>query len=171
MGRSTRSLARGRMTARCVATHRNQMYRLYREEHLQLRSKLPKRRKMVVVRRQRVRPSASNDVWSLDFVSDQLANGARFRALTVVDIFSREALAIEVGQRLAANMWWRYSIDLPRSVKPLSICSSTMAANSRVGCWTCGRTIGRLESTSVGRVSRRTTATSKPSTVPYETSA
>jgi len=82
---------------------KNQMYRLYREEQLQLRSKLPKRRKMVVVRRQRVRPSASNDVWSLDFVSDQLANGARFRALTVVDIFSREALAIEVGQRLGGE--------------------------------------------------------------------
>ena len=49
----------------------------------------------------RIRPRASNDVWSLDFVSDQLANGTRFRALTVVDIFSREALAIEVGQRLA----------------------------------------------------------------------
>jgi len=82
---------------------RNQMYRLYREEQLQLRSKLPKRRKMVVVRQERIRPRASNDVWSMDFVSDQLADGTRFRALTVVDIFSREALAIEVGQRLGGE--------------------------------------------------------------------
>jgi putative transposase len=82
---------------------KNQMYRLYREEQLQLRSKLPKRRKMVVVRRERVRPRAPNEVWSLDFVSDQLANGTRFRALTVVDVFSREALAIEVGQRLGGE--------------------------------------------------------------------
>src|SRR6202171_5461378 len=44
---------------------KNQMYRLYREEQLQLRSKLPKRRKMVVVRQERIRPRASNDVWSL----------------------------------------------------------------------------------------------------------
>ena len=39
-------------------------------------------------------------VWSLDFVADQLADGRRFRALTVVDVFTRESLAIEVGQRL-----------------------------------------------------------------------
>ena len=82
---------------------KNQMYRLYREEQLQLRSKLPKRRKMVVVRRERIRPRAPNEVWSLDFVSDQLANGTRFRARTVVDVFSREALAIEVGQRLGGE--------------------------------------------------------------------
>ena len=82
---------------------KDQMYRLYREEQLQLRSKLPKRRKMVVMRRERIRPRAANEVWSLDFVSDQLANGTRFRALTVVDVFSREALAIEVGQRLGGE--------------------------------------------------------------------
>ena len=82
---------------------KNQMYRLYREEQLQLRSKLPKRRKMVVLRRERVRPRTVDEVWSLDFVSDQLANGTRFRALTVVDVFSREALAIEVGQRLGGE--------------------------------------------------------------------
>jgi putative transposase len=79
---------------------KNQMYRLYREEQLQLRSKLPKRRKMVVTRRERIRPRAVNEIWSLDFVADQLVDGTRFRALTVVDVFSREALAIEVGQRL-----------------------------------------------------------------------
>ena len=79
---------------------KNQMYRLYREEQLQLRSKLPKRRKMVVARRERIQPRAANEIWSLDFVADQLADGTRFRALTVVDVFSREALAIEVGQRL-----------------------------------------------------------------------
>ena len=38
--------------------------------------------------------------WSLDFVADQLADGRRFRALTVLDVFTRESLAIEVGQRL-----------------------------------------------------------------------
>ena len=58
---------------------------------------------MVVLRRERVRPRTADEVWSLDFVSDQLANGTRFRALTVVDVFSREALAIEVGQRLGGE--------------------------------------------------------------------
>lgn len=82
---------------------RNRVYRLYAEEQLQLRSKLPKRRKMVVSRRQRCAPTRPNEVWSLDFVADQLADGTRLRALTVVDVFSREALAIEVGQRLRAK--------------------------------------------------------------------
>ena len=82
---------------------KDQMYRLYREEQLQLRSKLPKRRKMVVSRRERVHPHAANEVWSLDFVADQLADGTRFRALTVIDVFSREALAIDVGQRLGGE--------------------------------------------------------------------
>jgi putative transposase len=82
---------------------KNQMYRLYSDEQLQLRSKLPKRRKMVVARRERPKARAANEVWSLDFVADQLANGTRFRALTVVDVFTREALAIEVGQRLAGE--------------------------------------------------------------------
>lgn len=36
----------------------------------------------------------------MDFVADQLTNGAKFRTLTVVDVFTKEALAIEVGQRL-----------------------------------------------------------------------
>lgn len=43
---------------------------------------------------------AANQVWSLDFVADQLTDGRRFRALTIVDVFTRESLAIEVGQAL-----------------------------------------------------------------------
>ncbi|MGA2108376.1 MAG: DDE-type integrase/transposase/recombinase [Syntrophorhabdales bacterium] len=43
------------------------------------------------------RPLATrlNESWSMDFVSDDLFNGRRFRALTIVDNFSRECLAIE----------------------------------------------------------------------------
>ena len=36
----------------------------------------------------------------LDFVADQLSDGKRFRALTVVEVFTRESLAIEVGQAM-----------------------------------------------------------------------
>ena len=50
--------------------------------------------------RERAKPSAPNQAWSLDFVADQLADGRRFRALTIVDVFTRESLAIEVGQSL-----------------------------------------------------------------------
>ena len=82
---------------------RNLAYRLYCEESLQLRSKLPRRRKTVVTRRERYIPCRVNQAWSMDFVSDQLVDGRRIRALTIVDVFSREALAIEVGQRMRAE--------------------------------------------------------------------
>ena len=79
---------------------RNLVYRLYREEGLVLRTKRPRRRKMVVHREARIQPKRPNEAWSLDFIHDELSNGQKFRALTVVDIFTREGLAIEVGRRL-----------------------------------------------------------------------
>ena len=48
---------------------------------------------MAVSRQQRFTPNAANQAWSLDFVSDQLATGMRFRALTVVDIFTRRIIS------------------------------------------------------------------------------
>ena len=41
-----------------------------------------------------------NEIWSMDFVADALFDGRRLRALTVVDNYTRECLAIEVGQSL-----------------------------------------------------------------------
>jgi putative transposase len=41
-----------------------------------------------------------NESWSMDFVTDSLFNGHRFRALTLVDNFSRECLAIVVNRRI-----------------------------------------------------------------------
>jgi putative transposase len=82
---------------------KDQTYRLYTEESLQLRSKRPRRRKMVVARREKYVPKRPNQAWSMDFVADQLVDGTRFRALTIVDVFTREALDIAVGQRLRAE--------------------------------------------------------------------
>jgi putative transposase len=76
------------------------VYRLYQEEGLTLRHKPRRRRRASMHRRERFRPMAPNQVWSLDFVADQLADRRRFRALTIMDVFTRESLAIKVGQRL-----------------------------------------------------------------------
>ncbi len=73
-------------------------YRLYSEEQLQLRSKLPKRRKMVVARQAKIKPTRTNSAWSMDFVADQLADGRKLRTLTIVDVFTKKSLAIEVGR-------------------------------------------------------------------------
>jgi putative transposase len=67
---------------------KNLVYRLYREEGLVLRSKPPRRRKMAVHRQERFMPKQRNEVWSLDFVHDQLSNGEKFRTLTIVDVSS-----------------------------------------------------------------------------------
>lgn len=72
--------------------------RIYREEGLQVRRR--KRKRVAVPRRPIVAPQGPNDRWSMDFVSDALADGRRFRALTVVDDFTRECPVIEVGMSL-----------------------------------------------------------------------
>ena len=72
------------------------VYRVYREEGLQL----PKRRRKRLrsVRREPLQPAETlNARWSMDFMSDALADGRKFRVLNVLDNFSRECLAIEVN--------------------------------------------------------------------------
>jgi len=74
--------------------------RLYQEEGLVLKHR-PKRRRRAAERRpERMRTTEANQAWSLDFVADQLTDGRRFRALTILDVHTRESLAIEVGQAL-----------------------------------------------------------------------
>lgn len=78
----------------------NQTYRWYCLEQLQLRAWRKKRRKSAVTRQARMQPHQENDAWSMDFVADQLADGTKVRLLTIIDIFSRESLAIVAGHRL-----------------------------------------------------------------------
>ena len=79
------------------------IYRLYVEEGLCIRRRSPRRRKSVQVRPQRPVAERANESWSMDFMSDRLFSGARIRLLTLVDNFTRESLAIEVGQRLTGD--------------------------------------------------------------------
>ncbi len=71
------------------------VYRIYKELGLQLRNKSPKRRVKAKLREDRVDAVHTNDVWSMDFVHDQLATGRKLRILTVVDTFSRFSPAID----------------------------------------------------------------------------
>jgi putative transposase len=82
------------------AVGKSRASRLYREEGLTLRRTVPRKRLVAMERRERIKPAGPNQVWSLDFVADQLADGRRFRSLTVVDVYTRESLAIEPGQSL-----------------------------------------------------------------------
>ena len=76
------------------------VHRIYCEEGLNLRSKRPRRRVAAAHRLERPDITESDQVWSMDFVADSLFNCRRISALTIVDNFSRECLAITVGPRL-----------------------------------------------------------------------
>ena len=88
--------------------NRKLTYRLYREAGLAVRRR--KRKRIGLVERKPLpKPVAANLSWSMDFVSDGLADGRRLRCLTIVDDCTRECLAIEVdtsitGTRVKAVM-------------------------------------------------------------------
>jgi putative transposase len=76
--------------------------RLYREEGLGIRVK--RRKKLASASRALPSPAMRPlERWSLDFVSDSLADGRRFRVLTIVDNVSRVSPAIEVGISLTGE--------------------------------------------------------------------
>jgi putative transposase len=82
-----------------VIVNHKRVERLYREEGLAVRRRTRKR----VARDGRGRaalPERPNQQWGIDFVSDALAWGRRIRLFTVVDVFTREVLAIEVDTSL-----------------------------------------------------------------------
>ena len=76
------------------------VYRLYREEGLSLRLKRPRRNKAAKLRQPKQLVWAINGIWSMDFVADALFDGRKLRMLRVVDCYTRECLAIDVGQSL-----------------------------------------------------------------------
>jgi len=67
--------------------------RLYREERLQVRRR-GGRKRALGTRAPMAVPQGPNQRWSMDFVSDQLSDGRRFRIMTLVDDFTRECLAL-----------------------------------------------------------------------------
>jgi len=81
------------------AMNHKRLYRLYREERLMVRRR-GRRKRALGTRAPMLLPHAINQRWSLDFVSDTLSDGRRFRILCVVDDFSRECLATVVDTSL-----------------------------------------------------------------------
>jgi putative transposase len=79
------------------------VHRIYKEEGLSLRSKRPKLNRSAQHRLERPVIGGVNQVWSMDFVADQLFDGRKIRALTLVDNYSRECLAIHVGSSLRSQ--------------------------------------------------------------------
>ena len=77
------------------------VYRIYRALELKLRIR-PKKRMVREKPEALAVPRALNEVWSMDFMADQLSDGRSVRVFNVIDDFNREALAIDVDFSLPA---------------------------------------------------------------------
>lgn len=94
------------------ANHKK-VFRIYTEEGLSVKRRRGRKR-AVGTRAPMLVPTDPNQRWSLDFVSDALSDGRRFRALNVVDDFAREALTILVDTSISGT---RVARELSRLIE------------------------------------------------------
>jgi putative transposase len=85
-----------------ITVNHKRVARLYREEGLTVRRR--RRKPLTPIRRGRpAPPQRANEQWALDFLQDALASGRKLRVLSVIDVFTREALALEVDTSLPGS--------------------------------------------------------------------
>jgi putative transposase len=123
------------------AMNHKKLYRIYHQEKLMVRRR-GHRKRAVGTRAPISLPEMINQRWSLDFVSDALRDGRRFRILCVVDDFSRECLTCLVdtsisGVRVVRELQ-RLVIErgVPRTIVSDNGCELTSTAVLR---WSLGR--------------------------------
>jgi putative transposase len=127
-----------------IELNHKKLFRLYREERLTVRRR-GGRKRALGTRAPMTLPQGPNQRWSLDFVSDVLADGRRFRVLVVVDDFTRECLALVVdtsisGRRVAREL----DAIIAKRKKPLMIVSdngSELTSHAML-CWQEDRRVG-----------------------------
>jgi putative transposase len=107
------------------AMNSKKLYRLYHEEKLMVRRR-GGRKRALGTRAPMVLPHAINQRWSLDFVSDTLGDGRRFRILAIVDDFSRECLTLVVDTSLGGMRVVREleRLTLERGTPPVIVSDS-----------------------------------------------
>ena len=152
------------------AVNHKHVYRIYGEEGLRVQTKRSKKR--AAQRRLKPLPATGpGERWSIDFVSDQLADGRRFRVLTAIDQVSRECVCLETAQRLPADSVIQ-ALDRAMETygQPMIITSDngTEFTSNVFDQWP---TDVESNSTSLLQVGRWTTDSSRASTGSYETSA
>jgi putative transposase len=128
------------------------VYRLYDLEGLTVRTK-PRKKLASRARVPAVAPTRPNERWTMDFVSARTADGRWFRTLTIVDIYTREALALVVdrsltGVKVAAAL----SRILERRAKPsaISVDNGTEFVSKAMDAWAYGHNV-RLDFIRPGR--------------------
>jgi putative transposase len=92
-----------------VVNHKR-VERLWRQEGLKVPQKQPKRKRLWLNDGSciRLRPRYRHHVWSYDFMMDRTRDGRKLKLLTIIDEYSRECLAIDVGRKLTSeDVMWR----------------------------------------------------------------
>lgn len=84
------------------AWNHKRVYRIYKQMHLNLRSKR-KKRLPLRVKEPLVRPIHPNVTWSMDFMHDTLRCGKNVRSLNIIDDFNREALSLTIDTSLPSK--------------------------------------------------------------------
>jgi putative transposase len=97
--------AHGHLLAEGWSLNRKRVQRIWREEGLRVPAKARKRRRLgqSTVPADRLKAGYPNHVWALDYQHDATDDGRELKFLNVVDEFTREALAIEVGRSIDAE--------------------------------------------------------------------
>ncbi len=122
-----------------VANHKR-VHRLYTEEGLSIRTKLPWRKRAWRYRQGRPGAETANEVWSMDFMSDQLFDGRPIRILTVVDIHTRKGLSKAPRANFRTAQMVEILDQLVRACgKPKSLKVNT-GRSSQAACSTTGLT-------------------------------
>jgi len=84
------------------------VYRLYQQQGLSLRHKRPRRNKAAQLRQPHMQAQRIIQMWSMDFVADNLFDGRKLRMLTVLDCYTRESLQPSrptTAASLSARSW------------------------------------------------------------------
>ena len=110
------------------AVNHKRIYRVYCEAGLCIRRK--KRKHCARTGRPLRTCTAANQEWAFDFVHDAIAAGRAIRVLSVVDAYTRESLAIEVGQKLKGEDVVRAlnQIRMQRGVPKVLFCDNVLTA-------------------------------------------
>ena len=84
-----------------MSANHKRVYRVYREAGLMIRRRRRKRLLRAGISRPAV--TGANQEWALDFVHDAAERGRKFRVLSVIDVYTRECLVLEVDTSFASR--------------------------------------------------------------------